>query len=68
MANTTDPATLVDRLNQDYCRLHTAKEDAFWRSYMGLGDDSARDQEDFNRCELELQAWLQDPGSRIVFL
>ena len=62
MANTTDPATLVDRLNQDYCRLHTAKEDAFWRSYMGLGDDSARDQEDFNRCELELQAWLQDPG------
>ena len=38
---TVVPADLVDELNHEYERLHTAKEDAFWTAYMGLSGDSA---------------------------
>ncbi|MBG80077.1 MAG: peptidase M3 [Phycisphaerae bacterium] len=53
---------LVDRLNAEYCQLHHAKEDAFWRSYMGLGENPEQSQKEFNEHELALQAWLQDPN------
>ncbi len=53
--------TFVDRLNQDYEKLHIAKEDAFWQCYMGLTNDAEQARADFNEKEIELQRWLQSP-------
>ncbi|MEE2907284.1 MAG: M3 family metallopeptidase [Planctomycetota bacterium] len=52
---------IIDRLNREYSQLHTAKEEAFWQSYMGLGDDSKADRRLLDRLETELQGWLQAP-------
>ena len=57
---TTD--TFVPDLNQRYERLHTAKEDAFWTAYMGLSPDAAAARADFDRKEIELKRFLQDPA------
>jgi len=53
---------LLDDLNRDYARLHTAKEDAFWVQKMGLADDAQAAQRDFDAKEIELQRFLQDPA------
>lgn len=52
----------VDRMNLEYERLHTAKEDAFWIAYMGLSDDPDAAQAALNEREIEVQQWLQDPA------
>ena len=62
MPTSPDYQPLVDHLNRDYCRFHTAKEDAFWQSYMGLGQDAQAARQELDRRETELQAWLQDPA------
>jgi Peptidase family M3 len=49
-------------LNRDYERLHTAKEDAFWTAYMGLSPDAAAARADYDRREIELKRFLQDPA------
>jgi Zn-dependent oligopeptidase len=54
--------SLADRLNREYVRLHTAKEDAFWTQKMGLADDPGAAQRDFDAREIELQRFLQDPA------
>lgn len=51
----------LEELNRSYARLHTAKEDAFWVQKMGLADDAAAAQLDFDTKEIELQRFLQDP-------
>lgn len=51
----------LNLLNRTFCTLHTAKEDAFWRSYMGLETDSQASRAHLDKCETELKAWLQDP-------
>lgn len=60
------PATLTselaDRLNAEYERLHTAKEDAFWTVYMGLRTDRDAARADFDDKEIALKRWLQDPA------
>ncbi len=53
-------AWLAD-LNHAHQRLHTAKEDAFWESKMGLADDADAAQEEYDRREIELQRFLGDP-------
>ena len=54
--------SLVKRLNSTFCTLHTEKEDAFWRSYMGLETDSQASRSELDRRETLLKAWLQDPA------
>jgi len=51
----------LSELNHHYQQLHTTKEDAFWALYMGLTDDAAQARATFQKHELELQSWLQDP-------
>jgi len=58
----TATTALVDRTNREYVALHTAKEDAFWRAYMGLGDDPVADRAALDEREISLQRWLQDPA------
>ena len=57
----TTARSWLDDLNRTYERLHTAKEDAFWRAKMGLGNDPAGAQDEADRLEIELQRLLQDP-------
>jgi len=54
-------ATFVRELNHEYARIHTAKEDAFWTSYMGNADDAREARADLARREIELQGFLSDP-------
>ncbi|HEX5136061.1 MAG TPA: M3 family metallopeptidase [Planctomycetota bacterium] len=56
------PAEYVADLSKTYERLHTAKEDAFWTSYMGLSDDADAAQKDLDSKEIELKRFLQDPA------
>ncbi len=51
----------IKRLNATFCTLHTQKEDAFWRSYMGLETDSQEARAELDKRETLLKAWLQDP-------
>jgi hypothetical protein len=55
-------SALLERLNRDYARLHTAKEDAFWTAQMGLADDAQAAQRDLDEKEVALQRFLRDPG------
>jgi len=57
----TTARSWLDELNRTYERLHTAKEDAFWRAKMGLVADTAAAQAEADRLEIELQRFLQDP-------
>ena len=61
MPTESSAKALNDRLNHDFSQLHTAKEDAFWQSYMGLGSDAHEDRQVLDRLEADLQGWLQDP-------
>lgn len=54
--------TFLDRLNAEYERLHTAKEDAFWRAKMGLVDDAETAQRELDEREIALNGFLQDPA------
>jgi Zn-dependent oligopeptidase len=61
--NTTDDVRrYLDELNDGYVRLHTAKEDAFWSSYMGLRPDVDAARAELDRKEIELQRFLRDPA------
>jgi hypothetical protein len=55
------PQALLEELNGRYERLHTAKEDAFWRVKMGLAQDPGGAQREFSQREAAFQALLQDP-------
>jgi hypothetical protein len=55
------PAEYASDLSRTYERLHTAKEDAFWTSYMGLADDVDAAQKDLDTKEIEVKRFLQDP-------
>ena len=50
----------LDALNAQYESIHTAKEDAFWRSMMGLGGDPERNRHEAERLHVELQRFLSD--------
>jgi Zn-dependent oligopeptidase len=57
---TNDNPFLTD-INQQYERLHTIKEDAFWSAYMGLTDDANAAQKRLDELDIELKRWMQDP-------
>ena len=57
----TTTADFLDELNRTYERLHTAKEDAFWRAKMGLASDADAAQRESDEREIELQRFLADP-------
>ena len=44
------PQRLLDHLNHEFERLHTAKEDAFWTAHMGLLADGGRGAGDAERA------------------
>lgn len=50
-------------LNRRYEALHVSKEDAFWTAYMGLSPDAAAARADYDRKEIELKRFLQDPAN-----
>ena len=58
----TTARSWLNELNRTYERLHTAKEDAFWRAKMGLCGDPGGAQAEADRLEIELQRFLQDPA------
>jgi oligoendopeptidase F len=47
------------RLNHDYVRVHKAKEDRFWATYMAISDDHAG----FARAEQAYKAFVSDPAT-----
>src|SRR5687768_9719220 len=47
-----------ERLNHDYVRVHKAKEDLFWATYMAISDDHAG----FARAEQAYKAFVSDPA------
>lgn len=47
-----------DRLNREYVRVHEAKEDLFWATYMATSDDHAG----FARAEQAYKAFISDPA------
>jgi len=57
-----DPAAYVDLLSREYERLHVAKEDAFWASYMGLTGDPGKARSELNEREVALNRFLQEPA------
>ncbi len=46
------------RLNHDYVRVHKAKEELFWGTYMAISDDHAG----FSRAEQAYKAFISDPA------
>ena len=54
------PQRLLDRLNHEFERLHTAKENAFWTAHMGLLADADAGQATLN--ERELAGFMHDPA------
>lgn len=62
MTTSTRTHAFVRELNHTYERLHTLKEDAFWKAYMGNGDDAAAARADLDRREIELSEFLRDPA------
>lgn len=53
---------LLDELNHGYEQIHTAKEDAFWRAYMGTGDDPDAARRELDEREIAWQGFLRDPA------
>lgn len=47
-----------DRLNQDYLKVHKAKEDLFWATYMATSDD----HDGFARAEQAYKDFIADPA------
>ena len=54
--------TFLDDLNRAYEGVHTAKEDAFWVSMMGLDPDTAAAQLRKEETEVAWNRFLQDPA------
>jgi oligoendopeptidase F len=46
------------KLNHDYLKVHKAKEDLFWATYMAISDDHAG----FARAEQAFKAFVSDPA------
>lgn len=60
--NGEDTSACLDRLDDVYAELHTAKEDAFWSAKMGLSEDANQSQALLDDREQALQRFLQDPA------
>ena len=56
------PQRLLDHLNHEFERLHTAKENAFWTAHMGLLADTDAAQATLNERERELAGFMHDPA------
>ena len=56
------PQRLLDRLNHEFERLHTAKENAFWTAHMGLLADADAAQATLNERARELAGFMHDPA------
>ena len=59
---TPTPAEFVRDFSESYERLHVEKENAFWTTYMGLAKDADAARDDFDKKEIELSRFIQDPA------
>jgi len=57
----SDVAKALNDLKDRYCALHTAKEDLFWETKMGLADDPHEAQSRSAKAEKAWNAFLQSP-------
>lgn len=48
------------QLNEEYLKLHMAKEDLFWASKMGLTDNAEECSKQFSQSEITLSSFIQD--------
>ncbi|QDU99185.1 M3 family metallopeptidase [Lignipirellula cremea] len=51
----------LSQLSHSFEQLHTAKEDAFWCSYMGLDADVEGARKTLQEREIAVQRWIQSP-------
>jgi len=56
--DTTEIRSFFNNLNRDYLAAHRRKEDLFWATYMGAGED----HEGFARAEKAWKAFVSDGG------
>jgi len=54
-----DARAFFTRLNHDYVRVHQAKEELFWSTYMAISDDHAG----FARAEQAYKAFIAEPDT-----
>ncbi len=47
-------------LNQQFLDLHSEKENLFWETKMGLGDNAIESQKKLSKAEIAMQEWSQD--------
>ena len=52
----------LQELKDQYCALHTRKEDLFWATKMGIADDPARARRDMADAEKAWNRFLQEPA------
>jgi Zn-dependent oligopeptidase len=63
MANATGAPQvrdLLDQLTNDFLKVHTQKEDLFWETKMGLGQDPRESQKKLSQAEIAAQNFIQD--------
>jgi oligoendopeptidase F len=53
---------LLKKFNDDYLKVHKAKEDLFWTTYMGTQSD----HEAFEKAEKEFKAFISDPTHGVL--
>src|SRR4051812_2913018 len=58
---------LLDQLSNEFLTVHTRKEDIFWETKMGLGQDPQESQRRLSKAEIEVNHFIQD-ASRIKVL
>jgi Zn-dependent oligopeptidase len=53
---------LLDQLTSEFLTVHTLKEDLFWETKMGLGQDPKESQKKLSQAEIAAQNFIQDAG------
>lgn len=53
-------AQYLEELNNEFLKLHIAKEDLFWKAKMGLADDAAEVQHRHTESEIAFNSFAQD--------
>jgi Zn-dependent oligopeptidase len=51
----------LQKLTNEFLRLHTKKEDLFWETKMGLSKDSKASQKNLSAAEIEASEFMQNP-------
>lgn len=55
-----DAQSLLDQLTTEFLHVHTQKEDLFWETKMGLGQDPSESQNKLSQAEIAAQNFITD--------